>query len=102
MELGPIPNKVDMTLHAEWKNSDGNSIRSNKVKLQDMDDYMDIYFEFDGANAIHADVAGDMEAEVGQFMLDFRDADEDAVNYGDFSEVEESLKTDSHAEKELI
>src|SRR5690625_4066589 len=100
-EIGPFPEDTDKTLHAEWKNTDGNTIRSNTVKLQELGDYPEIYFDFDAANAVHADVAGDVEAEVGQFILDFRNAYEDAVNYADFFEIENYLKPDSHAEKEL-
>lgn len=42
------------------------------VELKDVD-YSDVYFEFDDSQTIHADAADD-DGEVGQFVLDFRDA----------------------------
>lgn len=98
-DIGPIPANTAMKIHAEWKGPNGQTVRSNVVKIQDIDQ-SDIYFEFDESQMMIADVSGGDE-EVGQFVLDFRDAYENAVNYADYSEIEWYLKPDSHAAKEL-
>lgn len=100
LDIGPVPLDSNIKLHAEWKNSTGNIIRTESVTLQEHED-SNIYFEFDETKAIHADAEIDDGAGAGNFVLDFRDAYENAVNYGDYSEVESYLKPDSHAAKDL-
>src|SRR5690625_2466465 len=98
--LGPFPEDSNSKLHAEWKNSSEDVVRSNSVILKDLN-YPEVYFEFDETKTIVADATDEDDGEVGQFVLEFRDAYENAVNYGDYSSVESYLKPDSHADKEL-
>lgn len=99
--IGPFPKKSNAKLHAEWKDEKGNIVRSNTVKVDDIDSYTDIYFDFDETKTIHKDVAQEAEVEAGQFILEFREAYEDAVNYIDYTEIAPFIKSDSHADKEL-
>jgi len=101
LEVGPLPIGSNMKLHAEWKNSKGNVVRSNTETISDSDYSTNIYFEFDERNTFQADTKEVDEQEAGGYVLAFREAYEDAVNYADFSYITPYLKDGSHAAKDL-
>lgn len=98
--LGPLPADAQMKLYAVWKDREGNELLSKSIEISDTDDlYGSLYFEFDERNRL---LANDLDhEEVGQFILEFREAYEDAVNYVDFAFIQDYLKPGSAAEKGL-
>lgn len=101
LEIGPLPIGSNMKLHAEWKNSKGNVVRSNTETISDTGYSTNIYFEFDERNTFQANTKEVDEQEAGGYVLAFREAYEDAVNYADFSYITPYLKDGSHAAKDL-
>lgn len=104
-ELGPIPVDSKVTIFAEWKDGDGKVHRSKVINLgHEQSAYL--YLEFDERIALEENSLKDGEEEeqfeVAAFILDFRDAYEDAVNYTDYSYIELYMKQGSEEEEDLI
>lgn len=99
--VGPLPLDGDVTFHAVWKNEDGEEFTSNKIKVDEDFDHWELYFEFDLKNRLTLKDSDDQDEEVGQYILDFRSAYENAVNYVDYSYIADYLKKGSAAEKGL-
>ncbi len=104
-ELGPVPVNSKITVFAEWKDGDDKVHRSRVINLgQEQSAYL--YLEFDERIALEEDSldedAEDEQFEVAEFILDFRDSYEDAVNHTDYSYIESYMKQGSKEEKDLI
>lgn len=97
--LGPFAVDSDITVYAIAKEKDGIEIVSNMIHLQDDNNGHSLYFAFDEKYKMVA--KGIDNDEVAQFILEFRSAYENAVNYVDYSYISDYLKEDSAAEQEL-
>lgn len=97
--IGPVPDDSDLKLHAQWKDPNGNIVQSNTVKLSEV--IYDVDFIFDDTKLTSAEATELDDEMAGQFVLEFRDAYEYAVNYRDYNEIAPYLKQDSHAAKDL-
>lgn len=98
-EIGPIPLDNKVKIHAEWKDNKDKVVRSNTVKLDDEQSHY-VYLEFDERIALDDDV-DETEHEVAEFVLDFRMAYENAVNYADYDDIASFMKPGSDEEKDL-
>lgn len=97
-ELGPFSAESELSIYAVWKDTDGYDVMSNVIHLQDEGIGGSLYFAFNNRNKVAEKLD---DEEVGQFILQFRDAYENAVNYLDYTYIKDYLKKDSAAEKEL-
>lgn len=95
-EVGPFPDETKIKVHAEMKSEDGKVIKSELINISEADDHL--YFEFDERN-LTSDKVNDNE--VAQFIHAYRSAYENAVNQGDYGEVNSFIKSGSAAEKDL-
>lgn len=98
-EVGPVPLEGKVKVHAVWKDGD-KSYRSRTVKLED-ELGGHAYLEFDEQIKLDAKEAEDKDYDLAEYILDFRGAYENAVNYADYSEIEDFMKSDSDEAKDL-
>lgn len=102
--IGPFPQDSKVEAYAEWEDDDGDAVLSDTEEVELTTENESVYFDFDESKAIDADAAEDSdnkEIEVGQYVLEFRNAYEAAVNHADYDEVKKFSKSGSEAEKEL-
>lgn len=98
-ELGPIPSDSDLKLYAVWQDKDNHDIVSNTIQLNSDYPTSTLYFQFD--DRYKMSLKNIDNEEVGQFVLGFRDAYEDAVNYLEYDYIKDYLKKGSDAAKGL-
>lgn len=93
--VGPFPDETEVKMHAEWKNPKGKVMKTKTVTQHD-NNWGTIYFEFgyDG----HVD---DYAFSASTYVLNFRDAYEQALNSKDYSIIASFIEKGSAAEKEL-
>ncbi|UOR11579.1 TcaA NTF2-like domain-containing protein [Halobacillus amylolyticus] len=103
--LGPFPEDKEVSMHAEWKTPDGEMIKSDPI-TQDGDDFGNYHFAFELPVMENKEepVETNREApldDVEEFVLDFRDAYEVALNNRDYSYIEDYLLDGSDADAGL-
>lgn len=99
-EVGPVPLEGEVKVYAEWKDDDEKAYRSRTVKLEDdLGGYA--YLEFDEQIKLDAKKAEDEDYDLAEYILDFRGAYENAVNFADYDEIEDFMKPDTEEEKDL-
>lgn len=98
-EIGPVPTDGDVKVHAEWEKDD-KTYRSRTVKLDnELGGF--VYLEFDERIKLDAEKAEEIDYDLAEYILDFRGAYENAVNYADYDEIEDFMKPDSDEAKDL-
>lgn len=97
-ELGPFSADSNMSIYAILKDKGDYDIMSNIINSKD-ETSSSLHFSFNDKNKVASDKLDDQE--VGQFILQFRDAYENAVNYVDYEYIKDFVKKDSAADKEL-
>lgn len=97
-ELGPFPTDSDAVIYMVVEDDNEYEIVSNIIHLKDYDSFA-INFSFDSKNKIAR--KGVENVEVAQFLLAFREAYEDAVNFEEYEYIEGYLKDKSDVAKEL-
>ncbi|WP_142675599.1 TcaA NTF2-like domain-containing protein [Rossellomorea aquimaris] len=103
--LGPFPEDKEVTLFAELSQPDGKAIKSEQV-TQDQGSWGSLSFIFEENEA---NLSTELVAEsslsnedVNQYILDFRESYEQALNTRDYSLIASYLLSGSLAEEELI
>ncbi|ARI76438.1 hypothetical protein HM131_06130 [Halobacillus mangrovi] len=107
--LGPFPKDQEVNLHAEWKNKDGDILKTEPV-TQNSAFWGELNFVFEDAYEDVNDppleeqtaTSEAFEEEAERLVLDFRDAYESALNATDFSIISPYLLSGSKAEEELM
>lgn len=102
--IGPFPQDSKIEAYAEWEDEDGDAVLSDTEEVELTTENESVYFDFDESKAIDTDAvedSDDKEIEVGQYVLEFRNAYEAAVNHADYDEIKRFSKSGSEAEKEL-
>lgn len=99
-EVGPIPLDAKVKIHAEWASSNDKMARSNTVQLDEGQDTY-VFLEFDERIALEAEEVNEEDYDVAEFVLDFRTAYENAVNYAEYDEIATFMKSGSQEEKDL-
>ncbi|UOQ94489.1 hypothetical protein MUO14_05920 [Halobacillus shinanisalinarum] len=101
--LGPFPKGKEVSMHAEWKTPDGETIKSEPI-TEDGDDFGNYHFAFElpvmkeeGKEAVKTGEEFTVDA-AGEFVLGFRDAYEFSLNERDYSYIEEYLLDGSDAD----
>lgn len=97
--LGPFAEGSNITIYAVAKDGNDYEIISSMINLRDDEPGFTLFFTFDDKYKVAA--KGIDDDEVAQFILEFRSAYEDAVNYVDYDYISSYLKKDSAAAKEL-
>lgn len=105
--LGPFPVDQEVKLHAEWKDENGKTHKTDSIN-QDGDTWGALDFDFDVNDAVASSTTKSNEedsfdeSEAAQnHVLDFRMAYEEALNSRDYSIVAPFLLKQSAADKEL-
>ena len=105
--LGPFPVDQDVKLHAEWKDDEGKTHKTDSIN-QDGDTWGTLDFKFNVDDAVMASTTEKFdedsfdESEAAQnHVLDFRLAYEEALNTRDYSIIAPFLLKQSAADKEL-
>ena len=109
-QIGPIPDEQDVKLHAEWKDDEGKTYKTESIN-QDGDVWGTLDFEFEVedepiAASTTEEPAGDSEEmedseSAENHVLSFRLAYEEALNSKDYSLIVPFLLKESPADKEL-
>ena len=108
-QLGPIPADQDVKLHAEWKDPEGKTHKTESITQAD-DIWGNLNFEFEvEEDAVVASTTDKPEDEkvmedsesVEAHVLNFRLAYEEALNSKDYSIIAPFLLKQSSADKEL-
>ncbi|CAN7190182.1 TcaA NTF2-like domain-containing protein [Rossellomorea sp. LjRoot5] len=99
--LGPFPEDKEVTMFAELSQANGESLKSEEV-TQQQGSWGSLSFVFaEEEENLSADSSTSME-EANQFVLDFRDSYEQALNTRDYTLISSYLLSGSLAEKELV
>lgn len=99
--LGPFPEDKEVTMFAELSQADGKAIKSEEV-TQHQGSWGSLTFVFEEEDEnLSADSSDTME-EANQFVLDFRDSYEQALNTRDYTLISSYLLSGSLAEEELV
>ncbi|MGI8315974.1 TcaA NTF2-like domain-containing protein [Halobacillus mangrovi] len=106
--IGPFPDDKEVKLHAEWKNKDGDMLKTEPV-TQNSAFWGELNFVFEDAYEENNDppeeeevaLNEDFDEEAEMLVLDFRAAYESALNATDFSVISPYLLSGSKAEEEL-
>ncbi|MBB6454616.1 putative membrane protein YvbJ [Salirhabdus euzebyi] len=108
-QLGPFPVDSSSILHAQWRKPNGEVIQSSSVNVKEyataneiplMFAESDLVEEKEVETASTTEEQGNHEA-AGQYVLDFRNAYEIALNRQDFSYIEPYLLDGSHVDEDL-
>ncbi|TMU83447.1 hypothetical protein FGG79_19760 [Bacillus sp. BHET2] len=102
--LGPFPEGKKMAMFAEMSTPDGSTFRSEEI-TQDDDIWGDLPFmigeeEMDPVEGEESEESASLD-EANQYILDFRDSYEEALNSRDYSLIQSYMITGSVAEEEL-
>lgn len=98
--IGPVPKGSEVNVHAVWKDAKDKKHRSTTLQLnEEQSDY--VYLEFDERINLDADENDDEDYQLAEFLLEFREAYEYAVNYSDYDEIHHFMKKGSDEEKDL-
>lgn len=98
--LGPFPEDTEVNMHAEWKTSDGDVIKSDIVTQRSAGVFGGVPFVFDETKSEVA-TSETPNRKAGDTVLHFRDAYEKAVNNKDYSLIKPFMKKDSDASEDL-
>jgi membrane-associated protein TcaA len=102
--LGPFPVNQEVTMFAEIETPDGKKVKSEPI-TQDQLSWGGLPFMFDDEeelNEAKTEKASLFAEEAAQYVLEFRDAYEQALNDRDYSLISSYMKPGSLAEEELI
>ncbi|MFC7320014.1 TcaA NTF2-like domain-containing protein [Halobacillus campisalis] len=106
-ELGPFPTDEQVTVHAEWKDEEGNTHTTDEVDPQSsMWGALSFYFDepteevYAGEQTNSSNDAGFDEEEVEDFMLQFLDQSVEALNVQDFTIVAPLFNDDGSGKAE--
>ncbi|MEL3970796.1 hypothetical protein AAEO50_00750 [Rossellomorea oryzaecorticis] len=102
--LGPFPVNQEVTMFAEIETPDGKKVKSEPI-TQDQVSWGGLSFMFDDeeeVNETKTEEASLFAEEAARYVLDFRDAYEQALNDRDYSLISSYMKPGSLAEEELI
>ncbi|QHE63314.1 hypothetical protein FHE72_21730 [Rossellomorea vietnamensis] len=99
--LGPFPEDKEVTMFAELSQADGKSLKSEQV-TQHQGSWGSLSFVFAEDDDNLSTASSTTIEEANQFVLDFRDSYEQALNTRDYSLISNYLLSGSLAEEELV